>query len=197
MTPASAANAGHPFIRLRKYQDVLRAEELGAFNLQTLLRRIRRPRIAIPAISLVIAISLVAVWFFKRQAKIRWAREKALPEIYRLIEESWPDLIEAYQLAEVTEKYIPSDPKLSELFSKCSMNISIKTEPDGAQIYMKGYSAPNSEWEYIGISPIESIRVPFGYIRWKIEKEDYETILAVSSTFSFAFSKKIFSSLMT
>ena len=28
---------------LKKYQDVLRAEELGAFNLRTILRRIRRP----------------------------------------------------------------------------------------------------------------------------------------------------------
>ncbi len=168
---------------LKKYQDVLRAEELGAFNLRTFLRRIRRPRIAIPAVSLVIAISLVAVWFFNRQAKIRWARQEALPEIERLIETSWRDSTDAYRLAEKAEKYIPNDPKLAEFFSKYSLNINIKTEPPGADIYMKEYDTPGSEWGYLGVSPIENIRQPVGIFRWKMEKEGYETVMAASSTF--------------
>jgi len=168
---------------LKKYQDVLRAEELGAFNLRTFLRRIRKPRVAIPVVSLVIAISLVAVWLFNRQANIRWAREEALPEIERLIEENWRDFTDAYRLAEKAEKYIPNDPKLSELLSKCSLNINIKIEPPGAKIYMKEYKAPGSEWEYLGVSPIENIRLPIGIFRWKIEKEGYETVMAASSTF--------------
>jgi len=121
---------------LKKYQDVLRAEELGAFNLRTFLRRIRKPRIAVPAVSVVLVISLVAVWFFNRQAKIRWAREEVLPEVERLVEENWRDFTEPYKLAEKAEKYIPNDPKLTDLFSKCSLNINIKTEPLGANIYM-------------------------------------------------------------
>jgi len=170
---------------LKKYQDVLRAEELGAFNLRTFLRRIRRPMIAIPAVCMVLAISLVAVWFFNRQAKIRWAREEALPEIERLIEASALDFIEVYKLAEKAEKYIANDPKLSEFLSKYSMKILIKTEPPGAKIYRKEYKAPDSEWEYLGVSPIENIRVPIGFFRWKMEKEGYETVMAVSSTFDF------------
>jgi len=168
---------------LQEYQDSLRAEELGAFNLRTFLRRIRRPRIAIPAVSLVIAISLVAVWFFNRQANIRWARQEALPEIERLIEASWRDFTDAYKLAEMAEKYIPNDPKLTELFSKCSLNINIKTEPPDAKIYIKEYKAPDSEWEYQGVSPLENIRLPIGIFRWKMEKEGYETVMAASSTF--------------
>jgi len=167
---------------LKKYQDVLRAEELGAFNLRTMLRRIRRPRIAIPAVSLVIAISLVAVGFFNRQAKIRWAREEILPEVEQLVEENWRDFTKAYRLAEQAEKYIPNNPKLSEIFSKCSLNINIETEPPGADIYMKEYNAPDSEWEFLGISPLENIRLPVGIFRWKMEKEDYETVLAASLT---------------
>ncbi len=168
---------------LQKYQDSLRAEELGAFNLRTFLRRIRRPRIAVPTICMILAISFVAVWFFNRQAKIRWARQEALPEIERLIEANWRDFTDAYKLAEMAEKYIPNDPKLTELFSKCSLNINIKTEPPDAKIYMKEYKAPDSEWEYQGVSPLENIRLPIGIFRWKMEKEGYETVMAASSTF--------------
>jgi len=167
---------------LRKYQDVLRAEELGAFNLRTILRRIRRPQITIPAVTMILAIALLGVWFLNRQAKIRWAREEVLPEVERLVDENWRDFTEPYRLAEKAEKYIPDDPKLSELFSKCSLNINIKTEPPGADIYMKEYKDPDSEWVYLGVSPIENIRMPIGIFRWKMEKEGYETVMAASST---------------
>jgi len=175
---------------LKKYQDVLRAEELGAFNLQTFLRRIRKPQVAIPAICAVLIIALASVWFFNRQAKIRWAREVALLEIERLVEENWRDFTEPFKLAEMAEKYIPNDPKLTELFSKCSLDINIKTEPPGANIYTKEYKYPDSEWEYLGVSPIEKIRLPIGIFRWKIEKEGYETILAASSSWDFTIAPK-------
>jgi len=176
------ASAAEMIKDLRKYQDILQAEELGALNLRTLLRRIRKPRVAIPAVSAFLAISLVAVWFFNRQAKIRWARQEALPEVERLVEESWRDFTDPYRLAEEAEKYIPNNPKLSELFSKCSLNVNIKTEPPGADIYVKEYKTPDSEWEYLGVSPIENVRLPFGFVRFKMEKEGYETLMAASST---------------
>jgi hypothetical protein len=47
---------------------------------------------------------------------------------------------------------------------------------------MKKYKSPDSEWNYVGASPIDSIRVPIGIFRWKIEKEGYETVLAAAST---------------
>jgi len=175
---------------LKKYQDILRAEELGAFNLRTILRRIRRPRVAIPAVTVVLAIALIAVWFFDRQAKIRWAKQEALPEIERLIDASWRDFTDSYRLAEKAEQHIPNDPKLAELFSKCSLNINIKTEPPGAKIYMKEYKAPGSDWEYLGVSPIENIRLPIGIFRWKMEKEGYETVLAASSSWDIDIARK-------
>jgi hypothetical protein len=138
----------------------------------------------------VLAISLVAVWFFNRQANIRWARQEALPEIEQLIEENWRDFTDPYRLAEMAEKYIPRDPKLAELFSKCSLNINIKTEPPGADIYMKEYKAPDSEWEYLGVSPIENVRLPFGILRLKMEKEGYETVMAASSTWDIVMKPK-------
>ena len=58
------ASAAEMINDLKKYQDALRAEELGALNLRTLIRRIRRPQVAIPAVCAIIIIVLASVWFF-------------------------------------------------------------------------------------------------------------------------------------
>jgi len=169
---------------LKGYQESLRISEAGPLNLRWLLRQVRKPRVAIPALIFLLAIGLLSHWFLSRQAKIRWARQEALPEIERLIGESdlWRDLTPAYGLAEKAEAYIPHDPKLADVFSKCSLHMNIRTEPPGAKIYMKEYSAPDSEWKYLGVSPIEKTRVPIGVFRWKMEKGGYETVLAAASS---------------
>jgi len=151
------------------------------------LRRILlRPKVLIPAILAVCTLAAASFIFFKHQAKVRWAREKLLPEIERIVEENdvWRNLEPAFRLAEQAEKVIPGDPRLAELFSKCSLNINIRTDPAGARIYFKEYGAPDSKWEYLGVSPLEKIRVPVGIFRWKLEKEGYETVLAAASTWS-------------
>jgi len=145
---------------------------------------LRRPQVAIPALLVLLALAVGAGWWIHLSARVRWASEEALPEIERRIgnNDVWRNLGDAYSLAEEAEKYIPHDPKLAGLFSKCSLNINIQTEPAGARIYVKEYKAPESEWTYLGVSPIEKIRVPVGIFRWKIVKEGYETVLAASST---------------
>jgi len=58
----------------------------------------------------------------------------------------------------------------------------LKTEPPGAEISVKEYDVPESDWEYVGLSPVDSLRMPIGIFRWKIEKEGFETVLAASSS---------------
>jgi len=171
---------------LHKYRDSLKAEELGAFSFRSFLRQIRRPIVATPALLIIAAIVLAAVWFFDRQSKIRWAKEVILPEVERLIADSEPGLanrIKAFRLAESVEKYIPNDPRLAGLLSLCSVNIDIKTEPSAARISMKAISDSDQEWQDIGISPIEGFPVPIGYVKLRMEKEGYEPVVAVTSTF--------------
>jgi dienelactone hydrolase len=177
---------------LKEYQDSLKAAEDGVFNLRSFLRLIRRPVVTIPVVIVVLAISLAAVWFLNRQAKIRWAKEEALPEIERLTEGNYfiLDYAVPYKLAERAERYIPNDPKLSELFSKCSVSINIKTEPPDTEIYIKDYKSPDSEWQYLGLSPIEGIRVPIEFSRWMMKKAGYETVMAACPTFYLDFTRK-------
>ncbi len=176
---------------LRKYGETLQAEAAGVFNLRSLLKRLRRPVVAIPIAVVIVAIAALTIWFFNHQAKVRWAKQEALPEIEKLLIENnvWRDLIPVYHLAEKVEAVIPQDPRLTEIFDQCSLKIDIKTEPAGAQVYMKEYMDPDSDWTFLGVTPIEKVRLPIGVFRWKFEKEGYEIVLAAASTWNGDFTK--------
>jgi len=172
-----------------KYQDALRAEKGGIFNIRSFLKRLRRPAVAVPCAIGVIAFAALAIWFFNRQAKIRWARNELLPRVNQLAQEtsiadpsSYPKV---YQAAVEAEKFIPHDPKLTEIFKKYSTRLSITTDPPGAKVFIKGYHEPQKEWEYLGVSPIEIQRLPIEFLRLKMEKEGYETVLAASTSWDF------------
>ncbi len=171
---------------LEAYRESLRGELPGTSAMQKMLRRLRKPYNAIPAAAAVLAVIIAAVWFFNRQSGIRWAREIALPQIERGLRQNdvWRNLVPVYRLAEKAEAVIPGDAKLAELISKCSLKINIKTDPAGAKVYIKDYNTPESDWTFLGVSPIEKARLPVGVFRWKIEKEGFETVLAAASTWN-------------
>jgi predicted esterase len=54
--------------------------------------------------------------------------------------------------------------------------ISIKTEPPGAKIFRKPFNKTESDWEFIGVSPIDSMYMPNYLYNWKFEKPGYETL---------------------
>ncbi len=123
-------------------------------------RRFKLSRILIPAVAaLLVVIIFGTVWFFKRQAKIRWAREEALPEIERLIGENdvWRNLVEPYRLADKAEAILGDDTTLEALIHQCSRNIDVLTEPPGASVYMKEYVYPEAEWTFLGTHATEEI----------------------------------------
>jgi serine/threonine protein kinase/cephalosporin-C deacetylase-like acetyl esterase len=167
---------------LKEYQKSLQVSETGPLNLRGLLRRARKPRVAVSALLLFLAIGILSFWFFSHQARIRWARDELLPKIDQLVEAGWQTYIAAYKLAVEAEKLLPQESRLAEILKKIAVNISIKTDPPGARIYMKGQTAPESEWKYLGVSPIEKTRIPIGVFAWKMEKDGYETVFAVSPT---------------
>jgi dienelactone hydrolase/predicted Ser/Thr protein kinase len=168
------------------YQDALRSERAGVFNIRSFLKRVRRPAVAIPFALGVIAIAALAFWFFNRQAKIRWAKNELLPRITQLAGvANFLDYIKIYQLAVEAEKLIPSDPQLSEILKNYSTRLSIITEPPGAKISIKGYHEPEKEWAYLGVSPIDNLRMPYEILRFKMEKEGYEPVWGASTSWDY------------
>jgi dienelactone hydrolase len=154
------------------------------YRFRKLVRRNKAVFMGIAAVvTAICVVSLVAARLSRQQAKNQQAREEFLPKIEGLIEGGWVNYLKAYRMATEARKYLPHDAQLAELLAKVTVNISIKTEPPGARVYMKEYKAPESEWESLGISPLENIRLPVGFFRWKMEKEGYETLFAAAPTF--------------
>ncbi len=178
------ASAGEMLADLRRYEEALRAEAAGVFNVRTVARRLRRPAVAVPTALAILAIALAAVWLAQRRADVRWAREVAIPEIRRMIEENdlWRNLVAPYRLGLQGEAILGDDPELAELMSRVSLKINVLTDPPGATVHMKEYATPESAWEFLGVTPLEQVRVPVGVFRWRLEKDGYEPVLAASST---------------
>ncbi len=168
---------------LRKLHAALEKEKAGVINLRSFLRIIRKPLVAVPAVLILIALGFLIYSVLNRHAKVQRAKVELLPKIEKLVEGDRDNYIEAYKLAADAEKYIPHDSQLSGFISKIAVTISITTEPPGARIFMKEYKSPEKPWVYLGISPLENIRLPIGFFRWKMEKEGYETVDAAAPTF--------------
>jgi serine/threonine protein kinase/cephalosporin-C deacetylase-like acetyl esterase len=160
----------------RELQDccALASEPATGINLRVLFRQSKRPRVAIPALLiLLILVSGFAFWIH-HSSRVSWARYQALPQISKLIERD--KIGEAYTLAVQAERYIPQDPILTKLWPQISWSDSIRTIPPGALVYRKNYNAPNSPWEFIGRSPIEKRRFPAVDSNWKLELKGYITV---------------------
>jgi dienelactone hydrolase len=172
---------------LKRVHREIAAPESVAFNFR---RFFFRRRILVPTLLILCLLATVLAFYLKRQANIRRTKYELLPRIEQLVEAGFEKYADAYKLAIEAEKFIPDNPGLAAILAKIALRISIRTEPAGAKIFMKGYDKPESEWQYLGLSPIEKIRLPIGYFRWKMEKEGYETVLAAATSYKLDLSKK-------
>ena len=124
--------------------------------------------------AVVIGLGASLVWFLQRSSKLRWARQQALPEISRLLQAN--EIPAAFALAIEVEKYLPDDPALTSLWPRIAVATSIETTPAGAEVAIKEYRKPDSEWRLLGKSPMKNIRLPKFYYRWRIRQEGSETV---------------------
>jgi hypothetical protein len=139
---------------------------------------VRRPWVAIPLVLVLLVLATAAFWQIRHNAKVRWAREEALPEISRMLEKR--QFLPAFRLAKEAKRYIPGDPFFAKIQSDYTAPVSVRTTPPGAELQIKDYADLKGEWEKLGKSPLENIRIPFGYFRWKISKPGFETLEAAA-----------------
>jgi dienelactone hydrolase len=81
----------------------------------------------------------------------------------------------AYRLFRSVERDLPGDPELEKVRDSIMFPMSVRTSPPGADIYFKGYAETNADWIPLGRSPIENMRGPLGYYRWRIVKPGFTT----------------------
>ncbi len=126
------------------------------------------------AASFLLAIAGGWYWYHVMAAPIRWARDVALPEATRLVDAG--NATRAFSLILRAQQVLPADPTLSRLRREISHPVTIRTEPAGAEIWVKAYEDPDGQWLPIGKSPIENFLLPLGYFRWRITKGGFRTV---------------------
>ncbi|MGE0360985.1 MAG: protein kinase [Vicinamibacterales bacterium] len=139
-----------------------------------ILRAIRRPLVALPALALAGALGYVLVTTLTQQSRTRWAREEALPEISRLLQQD--EYAAAYALAQQAERYIPNDPILTDLLPQITATPTLASTPPGASVYVKPYAPPQEEWRLIGTTPLRGVALPRGTYRWRVQSAGFEPI---------------------
>jgi len=146
----------------------------SGINLRLLLRRSNRPRVIVPALLVLTTLISLAAWWLHHNSRIMWARNQALPQIARLIQEEKPG--EAYTLAVKAERYIPNDPVLTKSWPDISWLGAIDTTPAGVSVYRRNYGDTDGVWEFVGRTPIEKHRFPLVDSLWKFELQGFDTV---------------------
>lgn len=141
----------------------------------------KRVRLSSARVGLTILFSLMSLAFgsflfisFRNNAKVKWAREEAIIKIEESIEKE--NYKEAFHLAEEAEKYISNDPLLERLWPKMQSHLTMDTDPTGAHVYRKLLGEPDSEYELVGVTPLDSAHTYRHFSIWKIVKEGFDSL---------------------
>ena len=118
-----------------------------------------------------------AAWLamsLRHGARVRWAREQTIPQIRQLADSArWEA---AYGLALQATGVIPKDSALGVLWTRITRRVNIGTEPSGARVYRRDYAADSAAWQYLGITPLDSVRIPRGLSRLRFEKDGFRPL---------------------
>jgi dienelactone hydrolase len=134
----------------------------------------RRSLAAIAAAAVVAAVA-VGLLAWRSAEHRRWVREEAIPQIATLTaQERWaaalPVVVEA-------EKYLAGDPELERVVAAASRVTSIHSNPEGAVVEVKDYNTPAEEWLVLGKTPLDNVRIPNGYLRWRVSDASHGEIV--------------------
>ncbi len=136
----------------------------------SLAQWIKRPPVAAAAIVAAVALLFLFLKWNETRSEKNWARQQALPAIARLVDEG--DWEGAFELAQRADKVIPEDSMLLRLWPQMSRFVDIVSEPEGARVYRR--SPHDTSRQFLGTTPIDSVRHPFGYyFTFRLEKDGY------------------------
>jgi formylglycine-generating enzyme required for sulfatase activity/dienelactone hydrolase len=126
-----------------------------------------RSRYAAVALTMVVAAGAGGIAYRRSERRI-WVREQAIPDIARLANQE--KSAAAFATIQAAERYLPEDPDLARAAAAATRVASIRSSPPGAVVEVKDYLFPDEGWLRLGTTPLESVRIPNGYLRWRVSK---------------------------
>ena len=137
-------------------------------------RGLLRRRSALGAVAAV-AMVASAFWLANRNDDAHWLLRVALPRIEDFL--SAADWESAFRLVREAERRVPNSPEVAELWPRVSWRVTIASEPAGATVYRQAYLAPTDEWETLGRTPLQNIRIPYGLSRLRFVLPGHRPLL--------------------
>jgi hypothetical protein len=134
----------------------------------------RYPVRLLVSLAIVTGLLVGVGWTIKRSLDRHWARAEAVLEMGRLTAAG--DFATALEIGERALAIIPDLPALDSLVSEVSETPSIRTEPAGAEVFVREYEDIDGPWTRVGNTPLTEVRLPRGPKRWRIVHEGFETI---------------------
>src|SRR5688572_16095587 len=123
------------------------------------------------AVSLVV-IAAVGVWTWRERDRLD--REKSMQRVTTLADAG--AMIEAYRLAQALDERKPNDPAMARIWDVVGPARPIVTDPPGADVYIRDYMKPDSEWVHIGRSPLQPGRLPYLFMTMRFSKQGYQDV---------------------
>ncbi len=140
-------------------------------------KKIRVYNVSLGALVLVSTIT----WFIIQPFKTNWVDTKILPKVEQFRMEG--NNYEAFYTLQKARKYTAKNEKLLILDSVLSTYQSVYSEPAGAKVYFKAYNDTTENWKFMGITPIDSVKLPTQTVcKYLMVKKGYDTIIAVQPT---------------
>jgi hypothetical protein len=182
---------------LRRYLNRFAIEARRSGPVARLGKLVRRHKLATTAaiviLLLVSAVGVATGLYYRAQGRttvvekiaasaqqINWAHDQ-LPVIEASVRALRYD--EAFELLQKVQTNLPENPRLIELRTECSLELTILTDPPGATVSRKPLDGSDDRWEQLGTTPIENRLLARGAHHWKIEKSGFATAEGIVNDF--------------
>lgn len=133
----------------------------------------------------VVIVALLGAWI-QRQRKVVWASQR-IAEINRLAVTG--QYASAFELADQVSAFIPKDTTLKRLQRGFTDYLRIVTEPAGARVERQRLDKPNTAWEAVGTTPLDSVPMPRNGAelpyRLRLSLPGYQTAVVLPHLFAF------------
>jgi formylglycine-generating enzyme required for sulfatase activity/dienelactone hydrolase len=135
--------------------------------------------LAAAAAAAVVVAGGFAGWKLNQQRRVAWARNEGLPEIARLLAKGQG--VAAFDLAREVGALIPDAPEFQQTWAEAGPAPLVKTDPEGAEIYIRELGADEQTWRHLGASPFK-VPLPRGYFLWKAVKAGFAETTGAAPT---------------
>ena len=134
-------------------------------------RRASNRRALVVAAAAILIVASAGAWWLRVSMRAR-ETQAAVAEIRRLIEaEEFPA---SYLRLLSLPSDIAADPAVEKLRQDFFPPVTVRTDPEGADVYIKAYDEPKEDWVLLGHTPIET-RGAMGPFLWRVVKPGYDT----------------------